>query len=215
VFRVARRGGAFLGLVATALLVGCQAPRPVEAPTREVVAVADYESFVRESLTALRLQHFPPEYVDETRGLIVTAPATTGQWFEVWRNDARGPYQTLEANLHTMRRVVEVRLTPVGPQGAAAGGVLPGEPGAYALAVEARRQRYSTPPRQARSTSMALNLYHERMPTTAGVLGPAPDTVWIDLGRDAQLERFLLEQLVQHGHTTGTLTHDEAEALAG
>jgi hypothetical protein len=110
------------------LVTGCQAPAPPTGPTEMTLHVADYEAFFDASLSTLRLYDFPPDRVDRVRGLIVSHPTTSGQWFEWWRVDSRGGYQTLESSLHTMRRIVTVNIEPAGAQATTGPAAQPGAP---------------------------------------------------------------------------------------
>ncbi len=94
-------------------LVGCRAPQATEAPPALTVAIQDYDRYVDRVLSTLRRSDLPPERVDRGRGLVVTRPTTSAQWFEFWRIDAPGTYQMLEASLHTIRRRVTVRIEPL------------------------------------------------------------------------------------------------------
>ncbi len=192
-----------LGLTLLAL-AGCQAPPPPSGPTELTLHVPDYEAFVDSSLSTLRLYDFKPDRVDRVGGLIVTAPTTSGQWFEWWRVDSLGAYQTCEASLHTTRRIVTVNIVPA----AADTGVAPvPEPvetspttaptgGTYRVAVQVDKQRYSAPERQITTASGALAIYSERTPTVEGLRGPRSRRVeWVPLGRDGLLESFLLAKL--------------------
>lgn len=115
------RGRHRLGTVAWGLLLmplgawlgGCHALPAPNGPTTLDLHIADYETFVDDTLTLLRAGDLPPQYVDRSRGLIVSTPTTTGQWFEFWRPDVVGGYETLEASLHTMRRTVTINIEPV------------------------------------------------------------------------------------------------------
>jgi len=207
---------AALLLAVVGTLVGCQAPQVPVNPATAVFDVRDYDAFVDDTLSTLRRYDFAPEFVDRTRGYIRSNPATSAQWFEVWRVDARGGYQALESNLHTMRRRVTVRIIPVAAttqptaspdtQPAVADtsvDVLAGPsfadhavPGPYRVAVEVDKERYSAPDRQLLSTSSALNVYSARMPTTSGrFLRRGAGVTWIPAGRDPLLEEFLLRKL--------------------
>lgn len=94
--------------------VGCRAPGPATEPTGYLVTIADERAFVDHTLMTLRRNFFVPEYVDAARGLIVSRPETSKQWFEFWRPDVPAGYQLLESSLHTMRRRVTVSFTPTG-----------------------------------------------------------------------------------------------------
>src|SRR5262245_11916978 len=93
------------------LAAGCQAPH-VGGPTETVLRIADRDAFVDATLTVLRENDFRPQQVDRNEGLAIAGPSTSAQWFEFWRRDSRGVYQSFESSLHTMRRLVILRLTP-------------------------------------------------------------------------------------------------------
>jgi hypothetical protein len=179
-------GGA--ALVLLALLAGCQAPVPPGGPTERVVTISDYERFVDDALTLLRLNNFTPDYVDRARGVILSEPETSGQWFEPWRRDAQGAYQLTEASLHTIRRMVTIHVMPLDDEAGAAA--------SYRLTVRVNKSRYSAPERQITTASGALNMYSIRTPTVYGERGKASQRVhWVPLGRDALLESYFVEQL--------------------
>jgi hypothetical protein len=178
------------------LLSGCQAPAQPSGPTEMVLHVPDYEAFLDGSLTVLRLYDFPPDRVDRTRGLIVSHPTTSGQFFEWWRVDSRGGYQTLESSLHTMRRIVTVNIVPAGNSESASAPAADESGGLYRVRVQVDKSRYSAPERQITTTSGALAIYSERVPTVEGLRGPqSRGAQWVPLGRDALLESFLLAKL--------------------
>lgn len=187
---------AIRGLAAAAVLLvtGCQAPPLPTGPTALTLDVDDYGAFVDDSLSRLRRYDFPPKYVDRSRGLIITQPATGGQWFEPWRVDTRGAYQTLESNLHTVRRTVTVQLDPLDTSGPT---TQPAS-GRYRLSVQVDKARFSAPERQVTTASGALSIYSERLPTTEGLRGPrSRQETWVPLGRDVLLEGFLLGELAR------------------
>ncbi len=204
------------------LLAGCQAPPQSAGPTDIILRVPDYEVFVDDSLSLLRRCDFPPEYVDRTRGLVISKPATSGQWFEPWRVDSQGGYQLLESSLHTMRRVVTINIEPLNaladtddeeaPPPSAATETQPvtaeDTPGTteedsrpaprYRVAVRVDKSRYSAPERQVTTASGALAIYNERLPTTEGLRGArSRGEQWVPLGRDKLLEAFLLARLAE------------------
>lgn len=91
------------------------------------------------------------------------------------------------------------------PAGLAAGGVRPNlaaagasGPRDYTIMIEVQKERYSAPERQVTTASGALGIYNERLPTTDGLRrARTPGESWIPQGRDAELERWLLEKIVR------------------
>ncbi len=198
-------------------LAGCHAPAQPGGPTEIVLRIPDYDRYVDASLSLLRWYDFPPDRVDRTSGLIVTRPTTSGQWFEPWRRDVLGGYQRLESNLHTVRRVVTVRIEPLvattGAAEAASAGAA-GEAsttetapatqeqpetqpsaGSYRVTVRVDKARLTTPERQVTTASGALVMYSRHVPTTEGTRATAREDQWVPVGRDGLLEADLLNHL--------------------
>ena len=180
-----RLGSTLLVISFAALLGGCQAPRAAEDPTQLLVRIADRDRFFDQTLTTLREFDFQPRELDRERGIAIAGPTTGKQWFEFWRRDVQGPYQVLESSLHTIRRIVTVRVDPQG------------DGGASRLTVQVDKSRFSSPERQVTTSTGALGIYSERLPTTEGLRNArhALDQ-WIPLGRDAEMESYLMDQIV-------------------
>lgn len=181
-----------------------------------VLRVADYDQFWDESLSMLRRYDFAPEFVDRAQGLAVSQPATSGQFFEFWRVDSRGPYQIAESSLHTMRRIVTLQVEPLdGPIPPPADEPLelaadkspatqsappPAQlapPPRYRVVVRVDKSRYSAPERQVTTASGALGIFSERLPTTEGLMPRGYVVRWTPLGRDGLLETFLLDEIAK------------------
>jgi len=203
-----RAVGAFFLLV-LGFSVGCQAPPAATTPTQIALRIPDRDAFLDVALTVLREHDFSPQRVDRRTGLAVTHPTTGAQWFEFWRADSQGSYQLLESSLHTLRRIVTLRLEPLSEPAAAsepaagepAGASQPAEaepgPGEYRLIVQVDKQRYSAPERQVTTASMALGIYSERLPTEEGLRRARSEGEhWVPLGRDVLLEAYLLDRIV-------------------
>jgi hypothetical protein len=198
---------------------GCRAPAQPAGATEMVLRILDYDAYVDASLSLLRLYDFPPDRVDRTGGLIVSKPTTSAQWFEWWRKDSPGAYQTLESSLHTIHRVVTVQMEPLEgrPETDAAGLSAPAAPataatgaaeapapvqeepattaGRYRVSVRVDKSRLATVERQVTTASGALVLYSRRVPTVEGVKASPRDEQWVPLGRDGLLEADILERL--------------------
>lgn len=184
------------------LLSGCQASPPPGGPTQITLGIPDREAFIDATLSLLRRRDFAPERVDRGAGVVVAQPSTGQQWFEFWRHDSLGGYQLLESSIHTVRRVVNVKMDPLEPE----------QPdNKFRVSVQVDKQRYSAPERQVTTASGALGIYSERLPTTEGLLASrAEGEHWIPLGRDAQLERCLLDVIARETPSV-TVPSEQAE----
>lgn len=166
--------------IALALLLscwaGCRAPAPTTNPTGMIVTIADEERFVDHALATLRDNFFTPEYVDRSRGVIVSRPETSRQWFEFWRSDAPAGYQLLESSLHTVRRRVTINFVPADQPGArVAGRVESADP------VQQQMQpapRHAQPPRPAQAAPQRARAptyaAPSQMTPVGGRVSPAP-----------------------------------------
>lgn len=193
------RTGIWACLAILAALAGCQAPAHPLEPTAIELRIPDYERFVDATLTRLREYDFPPERVDREHGVIVTGRTTSKQWYEFWRIDGQTSYDLLESSLHTIGRIVTVTLEPLDAEreaAATAAGQPPEAARLYRLNVQVDKARYSATERQVTTTSGALSIYNERLPTTEGLRGAhSAGDHWVPLGRDGDLEAFLLAKL--------------------
>jgi hypothetical protein len=203
----------FLSMIVFTMLVnsGCRAPLQPEGPTEIVMSVRNYDAFVDSTLSVLRRWDFPADRVNREMGIIVSEPATSGQWFEPWRIDAPGAYQKFESSIHTMRRVVTVNLAPVESASADAAPMTESAPageierlsdehaarsGNYRVQVRVDKLRFSGVERQVTTTSGAMAMYSERTPTVAGQRGVrSREEHWVLLGRDPLLEERLLKKI--------------------
>jgi hypothetical protein len=164
---------------------GCQQPTQPMVPTGVDLSPADFEALWQTSLEVLQRYNFRPDRQDRRAGVITSHPATSGQWFEFWRPEVVGPFNSAEASIHTVRRQVTVRVSPQ-----------PADDGCH-VSVQVDVYRYSATERQVTTASGALQIFGEKLPTAEGQMGPHQAGVrWVPLGRDDLLEKELLDRIV-------------------
>ncbi|OHB54426.1 MAG: hypothetical protein A2173_06765 [Planctomycetes bacterium RBG_13_44_8b] len=127
----------------------------------EAFAVAEY---------VLSDMHFTIEKSDYQSGFIKTKPLPGAQFFELWRSDNVGAFNTAEANLHSIRRIVELQLNKYGT--------------GFSLDCDVQVQRLELP-----VTHQAG--YHQNL----GQLTQIPGAAWTDLGKDARLATEILKRI--------------------
>ncbi len=177
----------FLSLVAAGLMVLClgcteghyrTASGPIDlgnARKSQVMEVAEQ---------VLRRMHFTVEKYDVDKGIIRTKPLSGAQFFEFWRKDNVTLLAAAEANLHSIRRTIEVTVAD--------------KAGAIIVDCHAKVTRLSIPEMQITGMSQAARLYTN---SDAGLqrlrlnAEQAENMAWIDLGEDAVLQGRILEQI--------------------
>jgi len=130
--------------------------------------------------------HFPIEKLDVEQGIVRTRPWRGAQFFEFWRRDNVGLPNAAEANLHTIRRAVELRIT--------------GEQGQVSVDCRVRVQRLSLPENKAVSVSQAYRMHSaSRSRTQRLLLTPRQrqGMAWIDMGQDDRLAARILDAIAR------------------
>jgi len=182
-----RRHMLFSLLTGLVLAAGCATtpePRPQEGSVN--IADANMAEAMSSAEAALSRMHFVIEKADPAQGIIRTKPLTGAQFFEFWRSDNVGPAQTLEANLHTLRRSVELQLKPDGDE--------------IHIDCQVHVQRLSLPANEVASISQAYRMYSRSTPSIQRLeLEPEQreGLAWIDLGEDSALAERILQRVVE------------------
>ena len=172
-------------LVPAALLAvaaGCTRAPGVRFPNPMPLSSVDVAAVENAARGILRDMRFDLVYPPGKAGLVETEPMTGASWFEFWREDTVGRYQTAESSLHTIRRRVTVTAAPAS-QGSQ-------------VAVKVEKQRMSSPNSAPHHLSAAYNIHRPQNSDLVRQDEMAPQQYqWIDAGRDEALEQRILEQI--------------------
>jgi hypothetical protein len=128
--------------------------------------------------------HFTIEKADVESGFIKTRPLSGAQFFEFWRSDNVGVENSLQANLHTIRRTVELDLSPRGEQ--------------LCITCNVQVQRLSLPERDVSSSARAYEMFSTSSSSLQTLtLGPEQkkNIAWVDLDKDMQLATEILKRI--------------------
>ena len=176
-------------LLVAMLAVGCmQPPAPLEHQSLRLTVSDENEqrALWDTTLDVLRRSRFQIDRDDPGARVITTFPEVSGNWFEFWRQDTATAYDTVEANLHTVRREATVNLVPADSENT------------WLLSIKVVKSRHSAPERQMTNPAEGLRVFSAAIPTTSGdVLTRAESVEWIDRGRDAAVERMLLDRVLR------------------
>jgi len=128
--------------------------------------------------------HFTIEKADLASGFIRTRPLPGAQFFEFWRSDNVGGKNSLQANLHTIRRTVELDISRHGDQ--------------LQIDCDVRVQRLSLPERDVSSSAQAYGMFTRSSPSLQKMRFDAEQLqamAWIDLENDTALAAEILKRI--------------------
>ena len=175
-------------ILLAATLIGCTEQR---RDTQEVVAVVEQFSFDdvwTACLASLEDRGLTVDRQDRRFGVIVSEPVVGKQFFEFWRSDAVTSDDTLTSSLHTIRRTVSIHVVSQGPR-------------QFEVSVEAQAQRASVPADQLDNAAEAFEMLRTygvpASPTRRDYVRPQTESVWVDIGREQALERYILEDIAR------------------
>jgi len=178
-----------------AMLAGCASQQPCEVATEQLcVTGLEKIAVMKAAEDVLAEMHFTIEKADIEAGLIRTSPLSGAQFFEFWRSDNVGAFNSAEANLHSIRRTVELNITQ--PAGRMAGQ----QDEKLCLGCNARVQRLSLPEQQVSSSSQAYQLFSISNAALQKLkLNPQQKAgmAWVDLGQDKHLATEILKRIEQ------------------
>jgi len=177
-----------LGIVALMIcalaLAGCAQQQhkaitgPISAPD---VGAAEAMEIAEDVLAKM---HFAIEKIDVPTGYMKTRPLAGAQFFEFWRSDNVGSENSLQANLHTIRRTAELNITR--------------QDGQLKIDCDVRVQRLSLPERELGSNARAYGMYTRSGTTLQKLRFDAIQIKgidWIDLNRDTELAAEILKRI--------------------
>jgi hypothetical protein len=168
-------------LACVILLAGC-AQQQYETINQICPSGINKEQAMQIAEDCLGELHFSIDKSDADLGFIKTRPLTGAQFFEFWRKDNVGSFNSAEANLHTIRRIAELNITRQNTQ--------------LCIHCNVDTQRMRLPEREIRSNARPYNLFSQSGSSTQILkLNPdqKQDMTWIDLGNDDKLATVILK----------------------
>lgn len=192
-------------LLLVGVTIGCLGPRRSDYQSSQAVSIADRSAEADRLWEAaqdtLRRHRFRLDRVDCRAGVITAMPETSQSLLEFWRHDVDSWPDLWEATLNPLRRRVEIAVTR-------------GENRVWKeLAVAVHKERLSSPDRQFNSTGAAYQYFGDTLPSTTGMVRVTPEhDVWLDEGRDAAMEEYLLAAILERAGLRSDLgSHADGE----
>jgi len=174
----------FAACTALLLITGCAETQRFKAVEQIWVPNLEKQQAMEAAEDVLGQMHFTIEKSDLKHGLIRTRPLAGAQFFEFWRSDNVGGFNWAEANLHSIRRTVELNIDRQDEQ--------------LCIGCNVKTQRLHLPEHPVSSTAQAYRLFSESRSSMQELkLNPEQqkDMRWVDLGRDVRLETEILKRI--------------------
>ena len=166
-------------------LSGCAKEQRSEVYAKGIcVSGLDKSAVMQTAEDVLAEMHFTIEKSDANSGYIRTRPLPGAQFFELWRSDNVGAFNSAEANLQSIRRIVEIR---IGQQGKD-----------VSINCVVLVERLSLPEQEVSSSSRAYQMFSISTSALQRIrFSPQQQAqmAWVDLGHDKPLEAEILKRI--------------------
>lgn len=165
------------------IVPGCAQKQQI-APEPRCLSGIDKENAMSAAEKALVRMNFVIDKFDPNLALITTKPLAGAQFWEFWRKDSVGGYNSALASIHTLQRTVELGFTPGESQ--------------ICVTPKVRVERLSIPEKYIDSAGRAYAMFSEGEDERQSLsLNEEQEKKmdWIDIGRDYQLEKTILDRI--------------------
>ena len=171
--------------IALVFLAGCSVQQKACEPIKQLcvtnVAMTDA---IKAGENVLGQMHFAVEKSDADAGIIRTRPLAGAQFFEFWRSDNVGPFNCAQANLQSIRRIVELNFSR--------------HDKSLSISCAVQTQKLSLPEHDVISSTQAYRMYSQSTSSAQThklSAGQRRGMVWVDLGEDTMLAAKILNRI--------------------
>ncbi|HOK96263.1 MAG TPA: hypothetical protein PK052_10320 [Anaerohalosphaeraceae bacterium] len=175
---------ASLLLLAAGLIGGCAGSEKGASSAPLCVSDCSAELAMQAAQKVLTKMHFEIEKYDYDARYIRTRPLTGGQFFEIWRQDNASASAAAQANLHSLRRIVEMDFDQKGRE--------------VCIGCRVQVLRLSVPEQPLRGMGlMAEGITESSRSVQTLTVDPALESriEWLDAGSDAKLEQRIVKRI--------------------
>ncbi|MHC4396045.1 MAG: hypothetical protein ACYS1A_10365 [Planctomycetota bacterium] len=174
----------FAGLAAMLALGGCAEEQQFKAIEQICVGGVSRAAAIEGVEDVLGQMHFAVEKADIESGYIRSRPLPGAQGFEFWRKDNIGAYNQMRANMHSIRRTVELDISPKNRE--------------LCISCDVKVEKLNLPEYAVSSSAQAYQMF-SRSNLSRQTLEANPEQKegmgWIDFGEDERLSTEILKQL--------------------
>jgi len=174
----------FTACAALLFLAGCAEPYRNETVEQICPAGIDKQQAMQIAEDVLGKLHFSIAKSDANLGVIKTRPLAGAQFFEFWRKDNVGAFNSAEANLHSIRRIAELNIDQQDTQ--------------LCIRCRVNTQRLRLPEQEIRNRSRPYDMFSQSSSKEQRlILNPEQKQgmAWVDLGNDTKLTTVILKRI--------------------
>ncbi len=184
-YSAARHGQVHYAFIACAIiLAGCAKQQQYEVVEQICVPDMDKAVAMQAAEDVLVKMHFTIDKADPDTGFMRTKPLPGAQFFEFWRKDNVGDETAALANLHTIRRIVELNVSR--------------DEEKLCIDCDVQVYRLSLPQRQSTSRAHAAGMFTDSSDSKQRLQLRSDREVaatWVNLGQDEQLATKVLKRI--------------------
>jgi len=173
-----------VSIAVLSLLAGCGQKQQYQAVERICMPNVNKLKAMEAAEHVLAKMRFTIDKSDEKLGVIRTRPLAGAQFFELWRSDNTGAFNSAEANLHSIRRTAELNINQQGNE--------------LCIRCDVKTQRLSLPERRIDSNARAYEMFSTSTPSMQRLKLDSEQKramAWVDLGTDSKLATRILARL--------------------
>jgi len=175
----------FVSSAAAMFFTGCGGQQQFKEIKQVCVEGMEETKAVQAAEDVLSEMHFTIDKADAKQGFVRTRPLSGAQFFEFWRKDNVGKFNFAEANLHSIRRIVEMNMSRQGGQ--------------LCINCNVKVQRLNLPERENVAGSARAYEMFSSSDQVMQNLKVNPEQKkqmgWVDLGDDPKLAAEILSRL--------------------
>jgi hypothetical protein len=174
----------FVGFSAMLVFVGCAKEQQFEAIDEICLPGVKKAAAMEAAEGLLSEMHFTVAKSDSKSGYIRSGPLPGAQAFEFWRKDNVGDYNRTQANLHSIRRIVEFDISQ--------------QERKLCIGCDVNVERLNMPEYEVTSSAQAYRMFSRSGRSRQQLeANPAQEAGmrWFELGKDTRLSTEILKQL--------------------
>jgi len=169
--------------LAAGILSGCAKEQQIP-PEPKCLSGINTDSAMKAAEKVLIGMNFVIDKADPNLAVMTTKPMAGGQFFELWRKDDVGGYNSAMSNLHSIQRTVELGFNDKQAQ--------------VCVVCTVKIERLSIPEKEIDSTARAYSMFSRSSGTRQSLSLNAEQEKkmdWVDIGRDNRLEAVILNKI--------------------